>query len=164
MNRAIAIGPALSGEAAAIESVLEANRDDPSVYLRGRRDIGRHIGEFMEAREGSGAAAGCASVHAFSEELAEIVSVVVLPGQQKSGSGALLIEECLSHARTAGYWHIFLATLKPGYFARFAFRCVARCEIPLRVLLSVILPVLWQKPERWLVASRREEVFMLGEL
>jgi N-acetylglutamate synthase-like GNAT family acetyltransferase len=103
-------------------------------------------------------------VHAFSEELAEIVSVAVsLPGRQKSGSAALRSEECSSHACAAGYWHTFLATPKPGYFARFGFRSVARCEIPLRVPFRVIQPVLGQKAERWLVASRRKEAFMLRE-
>ncbi len=164
MSGVITAGFALPKDAAAIAAVLEANRADPSLYLRGQTDVEKHIAEFVVVRGASGEVLGCAAIHPFGTMRAEILSVAVLPQRQKRGVGTLLVETSLAWARAAGNRQVYLATMKPEYFARFGFQRLRRRDVPLRVLLAVILPVFGQPLDRWKVALRQGEIFMRYDL
>jgi amino-acid N-acetyltransferase len=158
------IEAATAADAPGIVALLEANRSDPSIFLRPLQDIAGAIGEFVVARDTTGGVAGCAALHAFTPECAEILTVAVMPEWHGQGAGGRLIEECLRRARTSGHRRIWLATLKPDYFGRFGFRRISRWSLPARALLSLLLPLIRQPMDRWWNALRGAEIFMQLDL
>jgi len=144
--------------------VLHANRDDPSLYLRTPADVRRHLDEFLVARDATGRVLGCAAVHRDSEALAELLSVAVLPDTQGSGIGARLVEACTARARAQGIPRLWLATLKPSYFARFGYRPISPWRLPPAVILGLLRLIVRQPRDRWRNALLGREVFMMRDL
>ncbi len=163
-GREAAIGPATDADVSGIVAVLHANRADPSLYRRAPADVRRHVGEFIVARDAAGRVLGCAALHRDSRELAELLSVAVLPDTQGGGIGARLVEACTTRARAQGIPRIWLATLKPGYFARFGYRPIPRWWLPPAVLLGLLALVVRQPPDRWRNALLGREAFMILDL
>lgn len=151
-------------DAPGIVALLEANRADPSIFLRPIQDVIRTIEEFVVARDAVGGILGCAALHAFSPECAEILTVAVSPEWHGHGAGVRLMGECLGRARAAGHRCVWLATLKPEYFGRFGFRRISRWSLPPYALLSLLLPLLRQPMDRWWNALRGTEIFMQLDL
>jgi len=155
------IAAAAAADASGIVAVLDANRHDPSLYLRSERDVLGHAGEFVVARDAFGRIVGCAALHRDSAGLAEVLSVAVLPTAQGKGVGGRLVEACERRARAQGIPRLWLATLKPGYFARFGYRPIPLWWLPPAVLLGKLALVVRQPPDRWRNALLGREVFML---
>jgi amino-acid N-acetyltransferase len=158
------IESAAAADAPGIVTLVEANRSDPSIFLRPLRDITPAIGEFVVARDSEGSLLGCAALHAFTPECAEILTVAVMPEWHGQGTGGGLIEECLRRARAAGHRCVWLATLKPDYFGRFGFRRVSRWSLPAYAVLSLLKPLLHQPINRWWNTLRGAEIFMQIDL
>lgn len=156
------IAAAAAADASGIVTVLDANRHDPSLYLRSEPDVLGHSGEFIVARDAFGRIVGCAALHRDSAGLAEVLSVAVLPTAQ--GVGGRLVEACERRARSQGVARLWLATLKPEYFARFGYRRISRWRLPAPVLLAKLALVVRQPPDRWRNALLGHEVFMTREL
>jgi amino-acid N-acetyltransferase len=155
------IAAAAAADASGIVTVLDANRHDPSLYLRSEPDVLGHSGEFIVARDAFGRIVGCAALHRDSAGLAEVLSVAVLPTAQGQGVGGRLVEACEKRARSQGVARLWLATLKPEYFARFGYRRISRWRLPAPVLLAKLALVVRQPPDRWRNALLGREVFML---
>jgi amino-acid N-acetyltransferase len=161
---AFVIESANATDAPGIVALLEANRADPSIFLRPIQDVRSAIEEFVVARDAGGGMLGCAALHAFTPECAEILTVAVSPEWHGRGAGGRLTEECLRRARGAGHRCVWLATLKPEYFGRFGFRRISRWSLPAYALLSLLRPLVRQPVDRWWNTVRGAEVFMQIDL
>src|SRR5262249_36696401 len=91
---------------------------------------------------------------------AEILAVAVAPQLQQQGTGAALVRACIARASEQGVRFLWLATAKPGYFARFDFHPISRWSLPLRVLLHKLRLVFQQPLGRWLPALFGRHTFM----
>jgi len=163
MVEEVTIGQATELDVRHIISVLLANRHDPSIFLRSEGDVRQNRRDFIVAKDRLGQVVGCAAVHAYSPTLGEILSVAVVPEFQGQGIGGRLVEECLRRARANGIEHLWLATVKPGYFARFGFKPISRWKLPVSVLLYKLRQVFQQPWERWLPALSGRFQFMEQE-
>ena len=132
-----------------ILAVFEQNRFDPSLLPREVESIRADLQDFIVVKTASGQVLGCAALKADSKQIAEILSVGVLPTRQGKGVGSLLIRECERLARARGYQRLWLATMKPDYFARFGYRRFSKWKLPARVLLRKLRLVLKQPVARW---------------
>lgn len=144
----VRIERAAAGCAGGIAAVIEANRSDPSIFLRGERDVRRRIDEFAVALDPTGRVVGCAALHAWSSVLGEILSVAVEPAHQGRGLGRRLLEDRLGRARELGLERVWLSTTKPGYFGRLGFVAISWRRLPPRVLLGKLGAVARQPPGR----------------
>jgi len=144
----------------AIVATIEANRDDPAMFLRSRSDVGQHVSDFIVAKESDGQVIGCAAVHKHTTFVTEILSVSVLPGFQGRRVGQLLVETALKKARAHGSVQSWLTTSKPGYFARLGFEPMSRWDLPVSVLLAKLRQVFTQPLARWLPALFGRFTFM----
>lgn len=124
----------------------------------------RHLDEFIVARDAAGQTLGCAALHRDSPVLAEVLSVAVRPDAQGGGMGGRLVEACTARAHERRVARLWLATLKPAYFARFGYRAVSRWRLPPTVLLGKLALVVRQPPDRWRNALLGREVFMMREV
>lgn len=144
-----------------IVTVLRANQADPSLFQRPPANVRMRLPDFLVARNSSDRVVGCAALHGYAGHLAEMLSVAVQPAAQGRGIGRLLVEAGLASAGQAGIARVWLATLKPSYFARFGFRPISRWELPAAVLLVKLTQVFLQSPRRWGPALVGRQTFML---
>jgi amino-acid N-acetyltransferase len=143
-----------------IVSILRANQDDLSLFQRSEVNIRRHLGDFVVAKGPTGEVLGCAALHKYSMGLAEILSVAVAPDAQGKRIGHRLLDACTRRAEAEGVKRLWLATLKPGYFARFGYAPMSRWELPSSVLLQKLAQVFAQPLSRWMPALAGRQVFM----
>jgi len=160
MNEAITITPAGREDAASISSVLAAYRDDPGLFQESSTAVLRALGDFLVARNEAGKIVGCAGVHRDLPELAEVYAVAVTPGCQGQGIGQQLLQACQQRARADGFRHVWLATVKPGYFSRHGFQPICRWKLPAPVLLRKLRQTIQQPVGRWLPALFGRHTFM----
>lgn len=152
------LGAATEDDVTGIVAVLLANREN--LFLRSKSDLRRNLGDFVVAKEPQGRILGCAALHKNSAMLTELLSVAVLPEYQGKGIGTRLMEECTQRAPARGVERLWLATLTPGYFARFGFQPISRWTLPTSVLLSKLRQVFQQPVNAWLPALFGRFVFM----
>jgi amino-acid N-acetyltransferase len=76
---------------------------------------------------------GCAALHVFWSDLAEVRSLAVAEGSQEQGIGVQLIEACLKEAGELGITTVFCLTYKPALFEKFGFAQVDKMELPRKV-------------------------------
>jgi amino-acid N-acetyltransferase len=164
MNESFTIGPAKTGDAEAISSVLTANRDDPGLFQESAPAVARTLEDFFVARNEAGKVVGCAGLHRDSAELAEVYAVAVTPDCQGQGIGGHLMHACHQRARSSGIHHLWLATIKPAYFSRYGFEPMSRWESPASVLVRKLRQTLRQRGGRWLPALFGQHTFMRREV
>ena len=132
-----------------ISAVFEQNRFDPSLLRRSVESIRAGLEEFIVVKTDRSQVLGCAALKPDSPQMAEILSLAVLPAWQGKGIGAQLIRECERLAQARGYQRLWLATMKPDYFARFGYRRFSKWKLPARVVLRKLRLVLKQPAAQW---------------
>ena len=160
MTKEIVVRPAAHGDIPAIVAVLRANQADPSLFQRSAADIAAILADYHVAERAS-VILGCAGLHFYPDRSAELHSVAVLPETQGQSVGHALVQACVQSAAAAQLHKVWLATLKPEYFARFGFVPFSRWQIPLRFMFPKIKSVFAQPPDRWLPAFFGSYSFMV---
>ncbi len=84
---------------------------------------------------------GCCALQFCWEDLAEIRSLAVLPGNTKKRIGARLVETALKEARLFAIKNIFILTYQPDFFKQFGFNTVDRATLPLKIWADCYLCV-----------------------
>jgi N-acetylglutamate synthase-like GNAT family acetyltransferase len=159
------IEPATPSDAPSIASVFFANRDDHGLFREREAELRLSWPNFLVARDANGTVVGCAGLHRDPHGWAEIFGVAVLPGLQNQGIGSMLMRGWIDEAAAKGVAHLWLATMKPDYFARFSFRPMPSHELPAAVRLRKLWRVFHQPIDRWgPVLIGRRHVFMQREL
>lgn len=81
----------------------------------------------------NGSIIGCAALHIFWKDLAEIKSVAVKEDYQKKGIGKQLIEKCLAEGKVLGINRIFVLTYIPEFFESIGFKRVDKELLPHKI-------------------------------
>ena len=76
---------------------------------------------------------GCAALHIYWQNLAEIRAVAVSPETKAKGLGTMLVESLLQEAREYRLEQVFVFTYVPQFFSRFGFIQVEHRTMPLKV-------------------------------
>lgn len=76
--------------------------------------------EFFVAEEG-GAIVACCALEVYSQRLAEIRSLAVLPDSQGKGIASKLIDACVASAKEQGVYEILSITGTPAFFEKLGF-------------------------------------------
>jgi len=80
-----------------------------------------------------GSLVGCAALHFYTADAAEVRSLAVSPAARKSGIGRRLLESLEKEARSAELSYLFAFTYVPDFFAKAGFGQVDRSFLPLKV-------------------------------
>lgn len=99
---------------------------------RALSEIYEHIRDFVVIREGE-RVVGCASLHVYWSDLAELRGVAVAEELQNRRLGAQLIESCLNEAAQLGIPQVFCLTYRASFFERQGFRKVDKTELPRKI-------------------------------
>ncbi len=81
----------------------------------------------------NGSIVGCAALHVFWKDLAEIKSIAVEEGHQNKGIGKQLIQKCLEEGKALGISRLFVLTYIPEFFERMGFKRVDKELLPHKI-------------------------------
>ncbi len=76
---------------------------------------------------------GCAALHIFWKDLAEIKSVAVVETCQRNGIGQKLVRICIREARKLRIAKMFVLTYGPEFFEKCGFRRVEKETLPHKI-------------------------------
>lgn len=76
---------------------------------------------------------GCAALHIFWKDLAEIKSVAVQETTQRKGIGGKLVRVCIREARKLRIAKMFVLTYVPEFFEKCGFRRVEKETLPHKI-------------------------------
>jgi amino-acid N-acetyltransferase len=77
---------------------------------------------------------GCCALHIIGwQGLAEIRSLAVDAGSQKSGIGGKLVKQCIEEAEAVGVKTVFALTYVDSFFKRMGFKDIDKNELPHKV-------------------------------
>ena len=99
---------------------------------RALSELYENVRDFYVVRSGE-EVIGCAALHVFWLDLAEIRGVAVVEEMHNQGVGAVIVEACVDEARNLGINTIFCLTYRPDFFERFGFHQVDKKELPHKI-------------------------------
>ncbi|MCW8891804.1 MAG: N-acetyltransferase [Deltaproteobacteria bacterium] len=119
-------------DARAIHQLLLAYAKDGQLLGRSLADIYDSIRDFYVYEE-DGHILGIGALSICWEDLAEVRSLAVAPGQQGKGIGRKIVESCLIEAESLGLKKVFALTYQPNFFKRLGFHDIEKSELPQKV-------------------------------
>ena len=109
------------------------------IYAKDGQLLGRSLADIYETiryfyvLEEKGKIQGIGALEICWEDLAEIRSLAVAPGQQGKGVGRKIVESCLSEARELGLKRVFALTYQPDFFEKMGFYAIEKSELPQKI-------------------------------
>ncbi len=121
-----------------VDDVEEVNR---LINQFAKKDLmlPRHLSELYEnVRDyyvyvDSGSIKGCAALHVFWKDLAEIKSVAVDEDFQKKGIGKELVQQCFEDGKELGINRLFVLTYIPEFFEHMGFKRIDKDLLPHKI-------------------------------
>lgn len=123
------VRPAVAGDVPAIHDLIKYHAQMGRMILRGFDELYADLRSFMVA-EDHGKLIGCASVHLFWNDLAELKCVAVKEDQQRRGIGRAVVDACHTDLRRLGIQKAFALTGATTFFEKLGYRVVAKDSLP----------------------------------
>ena len=127
-----AIQPATTGDVPGIRELVAHYAALGSLLPRPEDELYHQLTEFHVIRVGSRVIA-CGALEIFTEELAEIRSLVVDDDHLGSGLGRQLVSHLLDQARARGLKRVMALTYVPEFFHKLGFVSVSKNTLPEKV-------------------------------
>jgi len=109
------------------------------IYAKDGQLLGRSLSDIYETirdfyvYEDAGKVLGVGALEICWEDLAEVRSLAVAPGQQGKGVGRKIVESCLTEARELGIRRVFALTYQPDFFKNLGFKEIEKSELPQKI-------------------------------
>jgi amino-acid N-acetyltransferase len=123
------VRPAIAADVQAIHDLIQFHAQRGRMILRGLDELYSDLRSFMVALD-EREILGCASVHIFWNDLAELKCVAVREGRQRRGIGRAIVEACHADLRRLGIARAFALTGAPDFFAHLGYRIVPKDALP----------------------------------
>lgn len=123
------IRPAIAADVPAIHHLIEFHAQRGRMILRGFDELYSDLRSFMVAVE-EDKVIGCASMHLFWSNLAELKCVAVEEARQRQGVGRAVVDGCHNDLRRLGIKRAFTLTSAPEFFEHLGYRVVAKDSLP----------------------------------
>lgn len=99
---------------------------------RALSELYENVRDFWVVKE-NGEVVGCAALHIYWADLAEVRAVAVNEDRQNQGVGASLLQACVDEARELGISTLFCLTYKPTFFEKLGFCQVDKMQLPRKI-------------------------------
>lgn len=119
-------------DARAIHQLLLTYAKDGQLLGRSLAAIYESIRDFYIYEE-EGQILGIGALAICWEDLAEVRSLAVVPGQHGKGIGRKIVEKCLDEARALELKRVFALTYQPEFFRKVGFHDIDKSELPQKV-------------------------------
>lgn len=127
------IRPARVGDVPGIYAQIRVFADQKLMIRRSLGELYESIREFWVAVDDENQVVGCAALHVFWEDLAEIRCLAVAEHVQGLGVGRRLIEASCDSARELEIKSVFALTSAVGFFERCGYHQIDKSELPQRI-------------------------------
>ena len=123
------VRPAAAPDVPAIAALIKVHADRGKMIARGPDELFAALPAWLVAEQ-KGELVGCASVHVFWADLAEIKGLAVKGAAQGKGVGKALVLACHAKLRALGVGRAFALTSEPAFFEKLGYRRVKKEELP----------------------------------
>ncbi len=127
------IRPARVGDVPAIHDLIRTFAERKQMIRRSLGELYESIREFHVAVEDDGKVAGCAALHVFWEDLAELKCLAVSEEIHGKGVGRRLVEACWESARELEIASVFTLTYVAEFFERCGYHRIEKHELPHKI-------------------------------
>jgi amino-acid N-acetyltransferase len=127
------IRPARVGDVPAIYELIRTFADRKLMIRRSMGELYESIREFLVAIDDDGRIVGCAALHVFWDDLAELKCLAVGEGVQGQGIGRLLVDACWHAARDLEITSVFALTYASSFFERCGYHQIDKAELPHKI-------------------------------
>jgi len=127
------IRPARVGDVPSIQELIRAFADRKLMIRRSPGELYESIREFFVAVDDDGRIIGCAALHVFWEDLAELKCLAVSEEAQGQGVGRRLVEACWGSAADLEINTVFTLTYVADFFERCGFHQIEKTELPHKI-------------------------------
>ena len=128
-KNSIVVRPAVAADVTAVHDLIKYHAQLGRMILRGFDELYSDLRSFMVAEE-KGELLGCASVHLFWSDLAELKCVAVNEKHQRRGIGRAVVEACHADLRRLGIKRSFALTGATDFFEKLGYNVVAKDSLP----------------------------------
>jgi amino-acid N-acetyltransferase len=127
------IRPARVGDVPAIYELIRTFADQKLMIRRSLGELYEAIREFVVAVDDERHIVGCAALHVFWEDLAELKCLAVSERVQGQGVGRMLVEACRDAAQELELETLFTLTYVPEFFERCGYHQIEKAELPHKI-------------------------------
>lgn len=120
------------GDVAVIHELIRTFAERKLMIRRSLGELYESIREFVVATE-NGQVVGCAALHVFWEDLAELKCLAVSEQVQGRGVGRLLLEQCWASAQDLEIKSVFTLTYVPEFFEKCGYHRIDKAELPHKI-------------------------------
>jgi amino-acid N-acetyltransferase len=124
------IRPARVGDVPAIEELIRTFADRKLMIRRSVGELYESIREFIVAADDQGRVVGCAALHVFWKDLAELKCLAVAEHAQGQGIGRKMVERCGDAAQELEIKTVFTLTNMAEFFEKCGFRRIDKAKLP----------------------------------
>jgi amino-acid N-acetyltransferase len=127
------IRPARVGDVPAIQELIRTFADRKLMIRRSLGELYESIREFFVATDDAGQVIGCAALHVFWDDLAELKCLAVAETAHGRGVGRKLVEACWDAARELEIKTVFTLTYVAAFFEKCGYHQVEKAELPHKI-------------------------------
>ena len=127
------IRPARVGDMPAICDLIRTFADRKLMIRRSLGELYESIREFLVATDETGKILGCAALHVFWDDLAELKCLAVSEEAQGRGVGKRLVEACWDAARVLEIQSVFTLTYVSDFFEKCGYHQIEKSDLPHKI-------------------------------
>ncbi len=123
------VRPATAHDVPAVHDLIQFHAQKGRMILRGFDELYADLRSFMIAEDRQ-KIVGCASVHIFWSDLAELKCVAVQEGHQRQGVGSSIVNACHADLKRLGIQKSFALTGATEFFEHLGYKVVPKDSLP----------------------------------
>jgi amino-acid N-acetyltransferase len=127
------IRPARVGDVPAIHDLIKTFAERKLMIRRSPGELYESIREFLVAVDDGGQVIGCAAIHVFWEDLAELKCLAVSERAHGQGIGRRLVDACWLAARELEIETVFTLTYVPEFFEKCGYHRIEKADLPHKI-------------------------------
>jgi amino-acid N-acetyltransferase len=127
------IRPARVGDVPAIQELIRTFADRKLMIRRSLGELYESIREFLVATDDDGRVIGCAALHVFWEDLAELKCLAVVEDMQGHGIGRKLVDALWDAAQELEIKTVFTLTYVADFFEKRGYYRMDKADLPHKI-------------------------------
>jgi amino-acid N-acetyltransferase len=127
------IRPARVGDVTAIHDLIRTFADRKLMIRRSLGELYESIREFLVVTDDQGRVVGCAALHVFWEDLAELKCLAVAESAQGRGVGRMLVDACWEAAAGLEIKSVFTLTYVADFFEKCGYHRIEKADLPHKI-------------------------------
>jgi amino-acid N-acetyltransferase len=121
------------GDVPAVHDLIRTFADRKLMIRRSLGELYEAIREFIVAIDDEGKVVGCAALHVFWDDLAELKCLAVAERAQGQGVGRMLVDACWESARELEIATVFALTYVAEFFEHCGYHRIDKADLPHKI-------------------------------